>query len=348
MARKNLLLGISEKKLTAVNSADPAPASRSAPLVFAGRGALGAVTRTIDELAAKAKRAKDLELQLSAGAMIIDLSPDCIDSSIVTDRMSGNDANYQLLLEGIRAKGQDSPILVRPHPTTSGRFQVAFGHRRLRVAAELGRPVRAVVRQLSDRDLIVAQGQENSARADLSFIERARFAWQLEASGYDRETIIIALSVDKTTVSRMIAVAAQISEHLVTAIGPAPSVGRDRWLELAVLFKAAPNGDGYKALLGDPIFTAAGSDFRFELAKDFFSSLSGSVPRFPIPSHITRARGRARYWTPQGGRRTAKITANDQAFVLALDQRIAPGFGEYLLGELDRLYDAYATKKKKE
>ena len=215
----------------------------------------------------------------------------------------------------------------------------------LPVAAELGRPVRAIVRQLSDRDLIVAQGQENSARADLSFVERARFAWQLEASGYDRETIMLALSVDKTTVSRMVGVAEQIPEDLVIAIGAAPSVGRDRWLELAVLFKAASDLDGYKALLDDPTFEAAESDFRFELAKEFLAAPIGSAPRSPVPSHIPRARGRARYWTPPGGRRTAKITANDQAFVLAVDQRIAPGFGEFLVGELDRLYNAYAKKK---
>ena len=56
MARKNLLLGISEKKLTAVNSADPGQALRTPTL--ATRGGLGAVTRTIDDLAAEAKWAK--------------------------------------------------------------------------------------------------------------------------------------------------------------------------------------------------------------------------------------------------------------------------------------------------
>ena len=344
MARKNLLLGISEKKLTAVNLDDPARPSRSPPLAFAGRGALGAVTRTIDDLAAKAEHAKELELQLAAGQVIVELSPDTVDSSIVMDRMSGDDANYQRLLEGIRAKGQDSPILVRPHKVTTGRYQVAFGHRRLRVAAELGRPVRAVVRQLSDRELIVAQGQENSARADLSFIERARFAWRLEASGYDRETILTALSVDKTTVSRMISVAAQIPEDLVTAIGPAPATGRDRWLELAALFKAPPAGASYQALLNEPAFTQAESDARFTLVGAFMSHPAGDQATSTAPIRTLRARGQARYWTLPGGRRLGKITANERAFILALDQSAAPGFGDYLLGQLDQLYDAYSKK----
>ena len=306
MAQNNLLLEISETNPTTLNLDDPGQPAR--------------------------------------GQIIVELSPDCVDGSIVTDRMGGDDAGYQILRESIRAKGQDSPILVRPHPQTAGRYQVAFGHRRLRVATELGRPVRAIVRQLCDRDLIVAQGQENSARADLSFIERARFARHLEASGYDRETIILALSVDKTTVSRMISVAEQIPADLVNAIGPAPATGRDRWLELAALLKASPNPDGYKPLLEHPPFAMAGSDARFGWAKNLLSSQSGPALHRPAPNRMPRARGRARYWTPPGGRRTATVTTNDQAFVLTLDQSAAPGFGEYLLGELDRLYDAFAKQ----
>ena len=38
---------------------------------------------------------------------------------------------------------------------------------------------------LTDEQLVVAQGQENSARTDLSFIEKALFAARLEEYGYD-------------------------------------------------------------------------------------------------------------------------------------------------------------------
>jgi hypothetical protein len=33
------------------------------------------------------------------------------------------------------------------------------------------------VQSLSEQELVLAQGQENSARADLSLIERVQFAW---------------------------------------------------------------------------------------------------------------------------------------------------------------------------
>jgi ParB family chromosome partitioning protein len=349
MARKNLLAGITDKKLTAVNADDVLPprVNKSPPLAFAGKGALGAVTRTIDDLAARADAAKHLEARLTAGELIIDLDPKHVDGSFIADRMQRDDENYRALLEGIRAKGQDSPILVRPHPTVTGRYQVAFGHRRLRAASELGRPVRAVVKQLSDRDLVIAQGQENSARADLSFIERARFARRLEESGYDRETIISALSTDKTTVSRMISVAMHIPEVVVDAIGPAPGTGRDRWVELSSVYQKLGRAPHVEGLLQRPDFIAGSSDQRFTMVQEFLSRASADEHVSPetIPARRLRARGQTRYWSPTDGARVVKITANDHAFVLTIDKLVAPDFGDYLVTALDQLYDAYSKSR---
>ena len=41
---------------------------------------------------------------------------------------------------------------------------MAFGHRRLKAVVALGRKVRAVVRAMSDVELVIAQGIENSQR----------------------------------------------------------------------------------------------------------------------------------------------------------------------------------------
>jgi len=97
---------------------------------------------------------------------------------------------------------------------------------------ELGRPVRAVIRNLSDDELVVAQGKENGEREDLSFIERARYGTLLEDRNFKRDTIMAALSVDKTELSRLISVYRAIPTELIDAIGPAPKVGRRRWMEL--------------------------------------------------------------------------------------------------------------------
>ena len=73
-----------------------------------------------------------------------------------------------------------------------GRYQVAYGHRRLQAVRLLGRPVRAIIRPLQDIDVVVAQGVENSARQNLSYIERALFALTLEARGFERSVIMRA------------------------------------------------------------------------------------------------------------------------------------------------------------
>lgn len=344
MARKNLLAGLTESKLTAVNSEGPSaiPAARSS-LGFTGRGALGAVTRSIDDLAARANAAKDLETRLTAGQVIVELDPTLIDASFVTDRMSQDDAEYRTLRDSIAQSGQDSPILVRPHPNKRGRYQVAFGHRRLRAAKDLAKPVRAVVRQLSDRELILAQGQENSARANLSFIERARFAHKLEAASYDRETIMRALSVDKTTVSRLISVVSRIPAEVIDAIGPAPATGRDRWVELANHFREEKAPPSLASLLTSSAFLVEESDARFHQVW----ALLGSSDNESNPADVatagdrSHARSAAEYWYHSSGALVMKVATTERVVVLSIDNRTVPGFGAYLLSEMENLVSAY-------
>ena len=345
MARKNLLAGLTEPKLTAVNPEESPKPARLPGLSFAGRGAVGAVTRSIEDLAAKASAAKALEARLTSGQVIVELDPASIDASFMADRMAQDDQEYQALRDSIAQGGQDSPILVRPSPTTPERYQVAFGHRRLRAARDLGRPVRAVVRSLSDRELILAQGQENSARANLSFIERARFAHRLEQGGYDRETIMQALSTDKTTLSRLITVVQRIPAPLIDAIGPAPSTGRDRWVELAAAIQSQ-GAETAQALAETPGFAAAPSDERFQRILSVFAVQSpaiagqdrageGTPPR-PAPD-----RAPPEPWTHSSGARVLTVATGSRTTWLAIDRRAAPGFDDFLLGRMEDLFSDF-------
>ena len=334
MARKNLLAGLTDIKLTAVNN--EAPGLRNPPsLSYSRQGALGAVTRSIDDLAAKAEGAKALEAKLTAGQVIIELDPSLIDRSFIADRMDDSGESTAELRRAIESRGQESPILVRPHPTELGRYQVAFGHRRLRVAADLQKPVRAVVKILTDRDLILAQGQENSARANLSFIERANFARQLEDAGYDRETMMSALAIDKTTVSRMISVTTRIPAETIQAVGPAPATGRDRWVELAARFESNKHLGGLSALLGSQLFKDAASDDRFNLVAE-------ELTHRPLPAHRhSTGRKDIKSWSSPDGRRVVDLTYKARSCLLSIDQRSAPGFGDYLLTQMERLFADY-------
>lgn len=216
MARKNLLAGLNESTEEPVTSN------------YRIGGASKSMIRSVNELARQA----DAFLE---GEQVVDLDPNVIDSSFVSDRLGTEGEEYQELLQAIQERGQDSPILVRPHPSVDGRYMIVFGHRRVKVARELRRNVRAVVKALDDKTHIIAQGQENSARANLSFIEKALFAKNLETLGYDRETISSALAANAAAVSKMISVTSRISPELINIIGSAPGVGRERWLELSLL-----------------------------------------------------------------------------------------------------------------
>ena len=196
-------------------------------------GAISAMGSSLHEMAENAKQATKLQQQLAEGEAVISIDASSIDSSKIADRIPIDiDPDFDALVESIAEHGQQVPILVRPNPQVSGRFQIAYGRRRLKAAEKLGRPVRAIVRSLSDSQLYIAQGRENLDRKDLSFIEKAFFAKNLEENGCDRATIISALATDKADVSRYIAIARQLPEDLVKFIGPAPKAGRARWMAL--------------------------------------------------------------------------------------------------------------------
>ncbi len=143
-------------------------------------------------------------------------------------------------MASLRDYGQQVPVLVRPHPETAGRYQIVYGRRRVLALRDLGQPVKALVRDLDDLGLVLAQGQENTARRDLSFIEKANFARQMVEAGYERRIACDALSIDKTLLSRMLSVTDRVPLALIEAIGAAPGIGRDRWLAFADLLAAHP------------------------------------------------------------------------------------------------------------
>src|SRR5690554_6618294 len=156
MARKNLLAGLID--------AEPSQ-DASTPASYPTRGAAKSMIRSVGDLARQA----DAYLE---GENIVEVDPADIDRSFVADRIGDDQEEYAVLREAIKEGGQNTPVLLRPHPTESGRYMIVFGHRRVRVVRDLGRRVRAVVKQLSNEAHVKAQRHENSARANLTFIEK--------------------------------------------------------------------------------------------------------------------------------------------------------------------------------
>ncbi len=149
------------------------------------RVASGAVRSLKDTFSEVERDYEELKKQVSQGAVPVEIDADLVDPSPFADRFADQDLEaIEALKTSMREHGQEIPVLLRPHPATPGRYQIAYGHRRVRAAGELGIKVKAYVRDLNDDKLVVAQGIENSAREDLTFIERAVFALRLEDGGF--------------------------------------------------------------------------------------------------------------------------------------------------------------------
>lgn len=296
MARKDLLKG-----LMSGDTPSPAPPRPA-------RGAIGAVSRSIADLKDRA---------------LVDVPADLIDMAGISDRLDDDEDDIRVLAESIRNYGQQVPVMLRYSPNHEGRYEVIYGRRRVAALKLLGQQVRAMIRNLDDRDLILAQGQENAARKDLSFIEKALFADAMVRKGFDRATICDALHIDKTVVSRMLQVVDTLPERLLRAIGAAPSAGRDRWLALAKRIGDHDTSALVKAALGPD------SDARFKAVY-----AAAGRPANPRPSALPlEGLGQAR----RGNRGTIiELTAENAEFA------------QWLLDNMHELHRDWASRREKD
>lgn len=291
---------------------------------------VGAIGQSLSELSAKTRRADELERKLNEGATIVELDPAAIDPSFITDRMPSTPDAHAKLIQSIREHGQQVPILVRPHPEIPARYQVAYGHRRLRAVAQIGGLVKAVVRNLTDDQLVIAQGQENNERKDLSYIEKARFAHRLEGR-FRRETIMAAMSLYKSDLSNMLSVVERIPSDIIDAIGAAPGVGRRGWIELAdYLAKGGVAGVVRQTAISKEV-QALTSDEQFKRV------LSSIKPR--------KSQTKTEIWASSKGKTLAKVISADDKVSLTIDRREAPDFANFVLGRLQELFREFQAEK---
>ncbi|MFK8254120.1 plasmid partitioning protein RepB [Ancylobacter terrae] len=276
-----------------------------------------------------------LRERLASGAVGVELEPALVDPSPFADRFPEQDAeSFDALKRSIAERGQEIPILVRPHPTAPGRYQSAYGHRRVRAIRDLGRRVKAYVRELTDEDLVVAQGIENSAREDLSFIERALFAFRLEEAGFPRAVVQSALSIDRAEASKLAAVARSIPADIVAAIGRAPKIGRGRWQALAALLANEASVARARALLAGPDVRERASDERFDL-----------VLALRAPAAAPGGGGGEVVIRSRDGVDLARSVRTKKELRLVIDRNGADGFADFVQQKLPDLYDLYTRER---
>jgi len=130
------------------------------------------------------------------------------------------DKSFADFVEDIRKHEQQSPSLLRPHPEQPGHYEVCFGHRRLYAARHLGKPLRAVIRELSDAQLAGAAYGENARREGISVMEEAReLALLVQAEIFpDKQSLGDALGKSRSHVSNMVKFAT-IPDAILNALG---------------------------------------------------------------------------------------------------------------------------------
>lgn len=313
-------------------SSAPSPRPASTVLPDRTRAASGAVKAMGLSLGQMAQELKD-----QTGERVVTLNPAKIEPSPVADRITVEaqlDDGFADLKASLESRGQQVPVLVRRHPDPAkqadGWYQAAYGHRRIRAARELGVEIMAIVRDLSDDALILAQGKENAERRDLSFIEKAFFARSLIDHGFERSVVQDALAVHKAEMTRLLQVADKVPYPIARAIGPAPKAGRPRWQDLAALL----DGEAAEVIAldeaGSQAFLAATSDQRFQLIyKRLLNRRS--------------AAGRRIKAVTVKGRNGASI-ADVKGTTIQLSRKMPSGFTDFVAARLPDLLEAFEAE----
>lgn len=268
-------------------------------------------------------------------SQIVEFDPGTIRASIIQDRLewSDEDADFKSLVYSIENEGQKLPILVRPHPKEAGCYQLAYGARRNRACQILGREVRAYVQDLSDEELVVAQGLENNERKNLSFIEQAIYAVALFDAGYNRKLIAKAIGLsEETNVSKLTAIANLIPQDIVRQIGAASKIGRTRWEAFARLMEAGKEKpsiiDAIRSLPQSSVWIAADSNKRFEIAVR--SAEKASQHRVPKTKSSKKS-------LKIDGRLLVQIEQSNSVVKVTVNAKKEPAFAEFLAGRMEAL-----------
>lgn len=256
-----------------------------------------------------------------------DIDPAKISMGPVPDRIN-LESGLEDLVDTIRESGQQVPALVRKDE--DGGYVAVYGRRRILACRRLGRPVRAIVTELNEEEALIAQGLENAARLDTSYIEKALFVSRIEAEGFAPGVIQRALGIDKAALSRFRSAARDIPVEIIEAIGAAHGAGRRQWDALRKLIAA--DGAPSPARLVEMIDTDLDEQDRLsDLIAKLSPPRSGAAP--------AQAREITRGVTLRRGARAVTVNVGRDA---------DPAFLDYLETEMTDLYEQWLSRKNEE
>lgn len=110
------------------------------------------------------------------------------------------------LAESIEKNGLMQPIIVRPIPSQSGRYEIVAGERRWRAAKIAGlQRVPVIVRDMEDKQALEIALVENIQRQDLSPLEEASgYQRLIEEFGYSQEELASTVGKSRSHVANLL------------------------------------------------------------------------------------------------------------------------------------------------
>jgi ParB family chromosome partitioning protein len=155
----------------------------------------------------------------------------------LTEKMCANE------IKSIQAHGQLLPALGRPLSGDQDYdVELIYGARRLFVARHLKQKLLIEVREMTDREAIIAMDAENRHRTDISPYERGLSYRRWLSSGYfgSQGEIARELNVPPCRISRLLKLA-QLPAVIVSAFGNAANIREEWGLELADVLEDPQN-----------------------------------------------------------------------------------------------------------
>ena len=128
-----------------------------------------------------------------------------IESNPFQPRKSFREEELKELQESLKSSGLLQPVTVRPSSKGKG-YELIAGERRLRAASALGwKTIPAVVKEMTDQEILTLALIENLQRSDLNPVEEAEGYDQLIRDfGYTQQSVAAMVGKDRSTIANVL------------------------------------------------------------------------------------------------------------------------------------------------
>ena len=199
--------------------------------------------KTINEIESDTNRINNLkniyELQSNIKENLITVSPFLCKPWYLADRLEVEMGNIEELSLSIQKNGQQEPILIRPikpnqELSSKIKYEIIFGNRRWKACCLINKPIKAIIRNISDQEAAICQKEENSYRRNLSDYSRCLSYEKLLAKNIfnNLTQLAIKMNIPKQTISDIMSYS-RIDKKILDAIPEPHKLSRNSAIKLA-------------------------------------------------------------------------------------------------------------------